>query len=48
LKHRGYWFYIDDRDQASKATLGLVLGMSRLDFARQHPAAPFLTMPVGR
>jgi hypothetical protein len=48
VKHRGYWFYIDDRDQASKATLGLVLGVSRLDFARQQPAAPFLTLPVGR
>ena len=48
VKHRGYWFYIDDRDQASKATLALVLGVSRLDFARQQPAAPFLTLPVGR
>jgi hypothetical protein len=48
VKHRGYWFYIDDRDQASKATLALVLGVSRLDFARQTPAAPFLTLPVGR
>jgi hypothetical protein len=48
VKHRGYWFYVDDRDQASKATLGLVLAVSRLDFARQQPAAPFLTLPVGR
>jgi hypothetical protein len=48
VKHRGYWYYIDDRDQASKATLGLVLGVSRLDFARQQPAAPFLTLPIGR
>jgi hypothetical protein len=48
VKHRGYWFYVDDRDQASKATLSLVLGVSRLDFARQQPAAPFLTLPVGR
>lgn len=48
VKHRGYWFYVDDRDQASKATLALVLQVSRLDFARQQPAAPFLTLPVGR
>jgi hypothetical protein len=48
VKHRGYWYYIDDRDQASKATLGLVLQISRLDFARQQPAAPFLTLPLGR
>jgi hypothetical protein len=46
--HRGYWYYIDDRDQASKATLALVLAVSRLDFARMQPAAPFLTLPVGR
>jgi hypothetical protein len=48
VRHRGYWYYIDDRDQESKATLGLVLGISRLDFARQQPAAPFLTLPIGR
>jgi hypothetical protein len=48
IRHRGWWFYIDDRDQASKATLALVLAVSRLDFARQQPAAPFLTLPVGR
>jgi hypothetical protein len=48
VKHRGYWYSIDDRDQASKATLALVLAISRLDFARQQPAAPFLTLPVGR
>jgi hypothetical protein len=47
--HRGYWFYIDDRDHVSKAAFTLVLATSRLDFARQHPAAgPFLTLPVGR
>jgi hypothetical protein len=48
VRHRGYWYYIDDRDQASKATLALVLGISRLDFARLQPAAPFLTLPIGR
>ena len=48
VRHRGYWYYIDDRDQVSKSTLTLVLQMSRLDFARQQPAAPFLTLPVGR
>ncbi len=48
IKHRGYWYYIDDRDQASKSTLALVLQVSRLDFGRQQPAAPFLTLPLGR
>ncbi len=48
VKHRGYWYYVDDRDQVSKSTLALVLGISRLDFARMQPAAPFLSLPVGR
>ncbi len=48
IKHRGYWYYVDDRDDASKSTLGLVLQVSRLDFGRQQPSAPFLTLPIGR
>ena len=48
MKSRGYWYYIDDRDQASKSTMSLVLQLSRLDFGNQTPAAPFLTLPIGR
>jgi hypothetical protein len=48
VKYRGYWYYIDDRDATSKATFALVLQLQRLDFGRQQPAAPFLTLPVGR
>jgi len=49
VKSRGYWYYIDDRDQASKATLALVLQLSRLDFGdRKKSAGPILTLPVGR
>ena len=48
IKYRDYWYYIDDRDQPSKATFALVLSLSRLDFGRQQPGAPFLTLPVGR
>jgi hypothetical protein len=48
IKYRGYWYYIDDRDQSSKATFALMLSLSRLDFGRQQPSAPFLTLPVGR
>jgi hypothetical protein len=48
IKYRGYWYYIDDRDQESKATFALVLSLSRLDFGRGQPAAPFLTLPIGR
>jgi hypothetical protein len=46
--NRGYWFYIDDRDQASKSTLALMLQLSRLDFGDKQPAAPLLTLPIGR
>lgn len=49
VRHRGYWFYIDDRDQESKSTLLLMLELSRLDFRRQQIGAiPALTLPVGR
>src|SRR5262249_46721768 len=48
IKYRDYWYYIDDRDAQSKATFALVLSLSRLDFGRNQPAAPFLTLPVGR
>jgi hypothetical protein len=48
IKYRDYWYYIDDRDQPSKATFALMLSLGRLDFGRQPPGAPFLTLPVGR
>ena len=47
IKLRGYWYYIDDRDQASKSTLALVLQLSRLDFGTQKATGPILTLPVG-
>jgi hypothetical protein len=49
VKYRGYWYYIDDRDQDSKATFALVLQLSRLDFGRFSPRpGPVLTLPAGR
>jgi hypothetical protein len=49
VKYRGYWYYIDDRDQASKATFALVLQLARVDFGIQEPTGgPFLTLPIGR
>jgi hypothetical protein len=48
VKYRDHWYYIDDRDHASKATLMLMLQLSRLDFGNDKPAAPFLTLPLGR
>ena len=48
IRYRGYWYYIDDADTASKATFALVLQLSRLDFARDPLRGPALTLPVGR
>jgi hypothetical protein len=50
VKYRGYWFYIDDRDQASKATFALMMQVGRLDFNRGPSAqrGPVLTLPAGR
>jgi hypothetical protein len=50
VNYRGQWFYINDSDQQSKATFALVLGVLRLDFARQKigTTGPVLTLPAGR
>jgi hypothetical protein len=49
VKYRGWWYYIDDSDQTSKATFALMLRLSRLDFANQRlTSGPLLTLPVGR
>ena len=49
VKYRGYWYYIDDRDQPTKTTFALILQLNRLDFGLQEGVSgPFLTLPVGR
>jgi hypothetical protein len=49
VRLHGYWYYIDSRDEASKATFLLVLQLSRLNFGRTSPGgAPLLTLPAGR
>jgi len=49
VKYRDYWYYIDDRDQATKTAFGLVQQLSRLDFKRQTlGTGPLLTLPAGR
>lgn len=46
--YRDHWFYIDDRDVDSKATLFLVLQLKQVDFKRQQiGSVPALTLPVG-
>jgi len=48
VRYRGYWYYIDDRDLASKAVFFLMLKISRLDFKQQLSEKPVLTLPVAR
>jgi hypothetical protein len=49
VRLHGYWYYIDNRDQASKSTLLLLVQVNRLNFARSPPTAgPALTLPAGR
>jgi hypothetical protein len=52
VKYHGYWFYVDDRDQESKATFMLMQQLVRLDIAEKPLGralnAPLLTLPAGR
>jgi hypothetical protein len=48
VRYRDYWYYVDDRDAPSKATLALMLQLSRFDFGRRRGTGPALTLPVGR
>jgi len=45
VRYRDHWFYIDDRDLETKATLMLLLQLRNLDFKRQQIGAiPALTL----
>jgi hypothetical protein len=49
VKYRDYWFYIDDRDNDTKATFTLMMELVRLDVSdRGKGLAPALTLPLGR
>jgi hypothetical protein len=50
VKHRGYWFYIDDTDMHTKLFYVLVrtLWSVRIAAAADQTAAPVLTVPVSR
>lgn len=47
IQYKGYWYYIDQRDQASKATFALLLEVSRLELETTKSKAPILTLPLG-
>jgi hypothetical protein len=48
VKYRGVWFYIDDRDQNSKATFALLMQLFELQAGGGATGTkPVLTLPVG-
>jgi hypothetical protein len=53
VRYRGYWFYIDDTDDATKNNFLLLRPARQLDLGasagqRRAPEGPVLTLPVGR
>ena len=49
VPYRGFWFYVDDNDLASKRTLGLLTSLIRLTIsAGGAQNVPILTLPVSR
>ena len=48
VPYRGYWFYIDERDQDTKATFALLVELSRLELgSAKGGMSPVLTLPIG-
>src|SRR5262245_55313957 len=45
VRYRDRWFWIDDRDRGSKASLSFVMLMFSLSDTEAHPA-PVLTIPA--
>ena len=48
VQHRGWWFYIADDDQSSKATFSLLNILFSLQQATGKGKSPVLTLPIGR
>ena len=48
VPYRGYWFYVDDTDQDTKATFSLLMELSRLELTGKAGPGPVLTLPLGR
>jgi len=46
VQYRGYWFYIDETDQDTKATFSLLMELSRLELAGKAGPGPVLTLPL--
>src|SRR5258706_6346851 len=46
VEYKGFWFYIDDRDQDTKATFSLLMELARLELTGKG-SQPLLTIPLG-
>src|SRR5262249_32598248 len=46
IPYRGYWFYIDERDQPSKATFSPLTALARRPLFARHAVRPTLTLPL--
>ncbi|NOX57850.1 MAG: hypothetical protein GXP29_03210 [Planctomycetes bacterium] len=47
VKHRGYWFYINDDDESTKSTFSLLGQLFMLQTGEVTKSSPVLTLPVG-
>ena len=48
IRHRGYWFYVDDSDLSSKSTFSLLSQIFSLQAGKVSSTAPLLTLPIGQ
>ena len=46
VPYKGYWFYIDQKDQDTKSTFSLLLELSRLEVLGKSGTGPLLTLPL--
>ena len=46
IEYKGYWFYIDERDQDTKTTFSLLMELARLELTGKG-TEPLLTIPLG-
>ena len=46
VAYKGYWFYVDETDQDTKATLSLLMELSRMELTGKAGSGPVLTLPL--
>jgi hypothetical protein len=46
VPYKGYWFYVDETDQETKATFSLLMELSRLELMGKPGGGPVLTLPL--